>query len=139
MQLYWISTHFQLFITDFAKIISYLSGSRNSLFQGTPLNDCFQNNSSTRVVKIWKWLQNVSVEQCGGAFRKSYWKKLRNFPARNVYEEPLFSKATCGSTKKGFLHILFPWKFRKMSRKKQKLSEKLLAGLVSMNIFIDTF
>ena len=26
-------------------------------------------------------------QQCGGAFRKSYQKKLRNVLARNVYEE----------------------------------------------------
>ena len=72
LQLFWISTHSQLSITDFAKIISYLSWSRNSQYQGTPLNGFFRSNSSTRVVNIWKWLQNVSVEQCGVAFRKGY-------------------------------------------------------------------
>ena len=65
----WILTHFQLFaITDFAKIISSLSGSKTNQFQGTPLNGCFWNNSFTRVVKIWKWLQNVSVAAVRGCF-----------------------------------------------------------------------
>ena len=47
-QLNWISTYFQLFITDFAKIIRSFFGS-NSRFQETPQNDCFRNNSFTRV------------------------------------------------------------------------------------------
>ena len=46
-----------------------------------------------------------------------------------------FSKVTCSSTSKEFLHILF---LENCSEKK-KNSEKLLAGLVSMNIFTDTF
>ena len=73
LQIYWISTHFQLFITNFTKILSLnykiiFSGSRNSQFQETPLNSCFRNNSFTRVVKIWKWLQNVSVAAVRGCF-----------------------------------------------------------------------
>ena len=74
------STHFELFIKDFDKIISYIFRSKNSIFQGAPLNGRFRNNSSTRVVKIWKRLQNVS----GDAFRKSYYKILRKVPARNA-------------------------------------------------------
>ena len=61
------------------------------------------------------------------------------FRHKTFMRKPFFSKATCSSTKKEFIHIPFPSKFRKMSRKKQKLSEKLLTGLVSMNIFTDTF
>ena len=54
--------------------------------------------------------------------------------------KPFFNKATCSSTKKEFLHILFPLKIlENVQKKKQKLSEKLLTGLVSMNIFTDTF
>ena len=49
-----------------------------------------------------------------------------------------FSKSTCSSTSKEFLHILFLENFKKCPEKK-KLSEKLLAGLVSMNISTDTF
>ena len=55
----WVATllniySFSTIYHDFAKIISYLSGSRNSQFQETPLNGCFRKNSLTRVVKIWK-------------------------------------------------------------------------------------
>ena len=52
--------------------------------------------------------------------------------------KPFFSKATCNSTKKEFLHILFSSKISKNVHKK-KLSEKLLTGLSLMNIFKDTF
>ena len=51
-----------------------------------------------------------------------------------------FSKATCSSTKKEFLHVLFFLKILKnFQEKKQKLSEKLLTGLVLMNIFTYAF
>ena len=53
---------------NFAKIRTYLSGSRYSQFQRTRLNCCLGNNSFTRVVKIWKLLQNVSV----GAVRECF-------------------------------------------------------------------
>ena len=121
MHLYWISTHFQLFITNFAKILGYLSGSRNSQFQpGKPLNGCFWNNSSTRVVKIWKWLQNISVEQCGVLLEKVIRKNYKMFWHETSMRKPFFSKATCSSAKKEFLHILIPWKSQKMSRKIKK-------------------
>ena len=52
--------------------------------------------------------------------RKNYEMLRHETPMR----KPFFSKATCSSTKKEFLHILFPWKFRKMSRKKHKNFQK---------------
>ena len=53
--------------------------------------------------------------------------------------KPFFSKATRSLTKEEVLHILFLENFEKRSVKKQKLSEKLLTQLVSMNIFTHTF
>ena len=82
----------------------------NSLELSKYENDC----------KTFQW------QQCGCAFRKSYLKKLKNVLARKVYEEA------------------FPENFKKSPQKKththkKKLSEKLLTGLVSMNIFTDMF
>ena len=139
MQLYWISTHFQLFITDFAKIISYLSGSRNSQFQGTPLKGCFWNNSSTRVVKIWKWLQNLSVEQFGVAFRKLLEKITKCSGTKRLWGSCSLVKLHAVHLEKNFTIYFFLENFKKCPEKKQNLSEKLLTGLVSMNIFTDTF
>ena len=48
--------------------------------------------------------------------------------------KPFFNKAICSSTKKEF-----SLKISENVQKKKKLSEKLLTGLVSMNIFTDTF
>ena len=76
-------------------------------------------------------------------------KNLQNVPTQNGYEEnkPSFSKASCTSIKKEFIHILFLSKFRKISRKKKvKTFRKvinrvcfLLTGFASMDIFTDTF
>ena len=63
-------------------------------------------------------------------------KNYEMFRHETSMRKSFFRKATCSSTKKGFLLILFHWKFRQTSRKK-KLSKKLLTGLVSMNIFIN--
>ena len=64
-------------------------------------------------------------------------KNYEMFRHETSMRKSFFRKATCSSIKKGFLLILFHWKFRQMSRKKKKLSKKLLTGLVSMNIFIN--
>ena len=66
-----------------------------------------------------------------------WWHKVKSpYFSKN----PFFSEVPHSLPKKEFLPILFPWKFRKMSKKEtQKLSEKLLAGLVLMNIFMGTF
>ena len=45
-------------------------------------------------------------------------KNYEMFRHETSMRKPFFNKATCSSTKKEFLHILFPWKFQKMSRKK---------------------
>ena len=67
-------------------------------------------------------------------------KNYEMFRHETSMRKPFFNKATCSSTKKEFLHILFPLKIlENVQKKKQKLSEKLLTGLVSMNIFTDTF
>ena len=49
--------------------------------------------------------------------------------------KPFFSKAICSSSKKEFLHILFPWKFRKMSRKKTKTFRKIISRACSNEYF----
>ena len=140
MQLYWTSTHFQLFITDFAKIISYLSGSRNSQFQGTSLNDCFRNSLSSSVIKIWKWLQNVSVEQCGGMLlEKVIRKNYKIFWHETSMRKPFFSKSTCSSTKKEFLHILFPWKFHNFTKNVQKKKTKTFRKFFNRTCFDEYF
>ena len=72
---YWLIFNY-FAITDFAKIISSLSESKTNQFQGTPLNGCFWNNSFTRVVKRWKWLQNVSVAAVRGCFYKKLSEKI---------------------------------------------------------------
>ena len=67
-------------------------------------------------------------------------KNYEMFRHETSMRKPFFNKATCSSTKKEFLHILFPWKFQKMSRKKKKKpSEKFLTGLIWINVFTDTF
>ena len=68
--------------------------------------------------------KRFSISSAEVLFRKNYEMFRHETSMRNSF----FSKATSSSTKKEFLHILFPRKFRKMSRKKQKLSEKLLTG-----------
>ena len=83
--------------------------------------------------------KRFSSSSAGVLLEKVIRKNYGMFRHETSMGKPFFSKAICSSSKKEFLHILFPWKFRKMSRKKQKLSEKLLTGLVSMNIFTDTF
>ena len=71
---------------------------------------------------------------------KAIRKKIEMFRHEMSVRKPFFIKATCSSNKKEFLHILLSLKISKMSRKKQqKLSEKLLTGLVSMNTFTDKF
>ena len=60
------------------------------------------------------------------------------FRPKTSMRKPFFSKAV--QLKKNFSIYFFLENFEKMSRKKkQKVSEKLLTGLVSINIFTDTF
>ena len=56
------------------------------------------------------------------------------FQYETSMRKPFFNKAICSSTKKEF-----SLKISENVQKKKKLSEKLLTGLVSMNIFTDTF
>ena len=51
------------------------------------------------------------------------------FQHETSMRKPFCSKATCSSTKKEFLHILFPWKFRKMCRKKKTFRKIIKQGL----------
>ena len=110
---------------DFAKIISYLSGSRNSQFQGTPLKGCFWNNSSTRVVKIWKWLQNLSVEQCGVAFRKLLEKITKCSGTKRLWGSLSLVKLHAVHLEKNFSIYFFLENFKKCPEKKTKTFRKI--------------
>ena len=63
-------------------------------------------------------------------------KNYEMFRHETSMRKPFFSKAV--QLKKNFSIYFFLENFGKMSRKK-KVSEKLLTGLVSINIFTDTF
>ena len=48
-------------------------------------------------------------QQCGGAFRKKLSEKNYGmFRHETSMRKPFFSKSICSSSKKEFLHILFP-------------------------------
>ena len=139
MQLCWISTHFQLIMTDFAKIISYLFGSRNSQFQGTPLKGCFRKNSSTRVLKILKWLQNVSVEQCGGTFRQLLEKITKCSGTKRLWGRFSLVKLHAVHLEKNFSIYFFLENFKKCPEKNPQKHWERLTGFVSMNISANAF
>ena len=85
-------------------------------------------------------MQNVSVAALRGVLlEKVIRKKCEMYRHETCMRKPFFSKTTCSSTKKEFLQFNQKKKFEKCPEKTQKLSEKLLTGLVSMNIFTDTF
>ena len=67
--------------------------------------------------------KRFSSSSAGMLLEKVITKNYEMFQRETSMRKPFFSKATCSSTKKEFLHILFPWKFRKMSRKKHKNDE----------------
>ena len=62
----------------------------------------------------------------GALLEKVIRKNYETFRHKTSMRNPLFSKSTCSSTKKEFLHILLLWKFRKMSRKKPKTFRKII-------------
>ena len=79
----------------------------NSQFQGTPLNVCFRNKSFTRVnMKIIA--KRFSSSSVGVLLEKVIRKMYEMFWHETFMRKPFVSKATCSSTKKEFLHILFP-------------------------------
>ena len=84
-----------------------------------------------------------SSSSAGVLLEKVIRKNLGMFRHKMSTRKSFFSKTMCSSSKKEFRHILFPWKFRKMPRKKKthKNFEKDWQGLflVSMNISANTF
>ena len=70
-------------------------------------------------------------------------KNNEMFQNETSMRKPFFSKSTRSSTKKEFLHILFPGKYhnftKNVQKKKKKPSKNFLTGLASMNIFTDRF
>ena len=82
--------------------------------------------------------KRFSSSSAGVLLEKDITKNYGMFRQETSMRMPFFCKAICSSSKKEFLHILFPSKFRKMSRKKKhKNFEK--TGLVSMNISANIF
>ena len=68
--------------------------------------------------------KRFSISSAGVLLEKVIRKNYEMFLHETSMRKPFFSKATCSSTKKEFIHIPFPSKFRKMSRKKHKNFQK---------------
>ena len=62
--------------------------------------------------------KRFSSSSVGVLLEKVIRKNHGMFRHETSLRKPFFSKAICSSSKKIFLHIVFAWKFRKMSRKK---------------------
>ena len=62
--------------------------------------------------------KSFSSSRAGVLLEKVIRKNYGMFQHETSMRKPFFSKAICSSSKKEFLHILFPRKFQKMSRKK---------------------
>ena len=77
--------------------------------------------------------------RAGVLLEKVIRKNNEMFRHKTSMRKPFFSKSTCNSLKTNFSIYFFLQNFKKCTEKKQRPSEKLLAGLVSMNIFTDTF
>ena len=70
--------------------------------------------------------KHLSTSSAGVFSVKVIRKNYKMFWDKMSMRKPFLSKATCSSTKTEFLHILFPWKFRKMSRTKTKTFRKII-------------
>ena len=110
---------------DFVKIISSVSGSKTNQLQGTPLNGCFWNNSFTSCQNTKMIAKRFSSSSVGLLLEKAVRKNYGMFQPKTSMRKPFFSKSTSSSSKKEYLHILFPWKLRKTSRKKNKTLRKI--------------
>ena len=65
-------------------------------------------------------------QQCEGAFRKLLGKNYKMFRHKTFMRKPFFSKATCSSTKKEFIHIPFLQNFEKCPEKNTKTFRKII-------------
>ena len=68
--------------------------------------------------------KRFSSSSAGVLLEKVIRKNYKMFRHETSMRKLFFSKVTCSLTEKEFCHILFPWKFRKMSRKKPRNFQK---------------